>query len=125
MKKHLLILSLSLLPAAAVPAAANELLAPVASENLDQFIGTNLFGRAYANLGVVSQADLNAGVIGLTGPYGEFALIHTSMLAQNGAALRAPSLTVGDIRHASVMNLQQPGATIINPTVTVKEPPLE
>jgi len=124
MKKQVLVLSLSLLSAAALPAAA-ETLAPVGSESLDQFIGTNLFGHAYANLGVVSQADLHSGVIGLSGPYGEFALIHTSMLARNGLTLRAPALTVGDIRRASTMNLQHPGATIINPTITVKEPPVE
>lgn len=125
MRKHLLALPLLLLSAGAItPALAQRpILQPVAREDLSRFVGTNLHGRAYANLGVVSAVDRRAGVIGLHGPYGEYALIHTSVLARNGLQLRAPTLSIGDVRRASDKNMARRGAVIINPTVEIEEGP--
>jgi len=126
MKRTMLIASLLLLSsAAAVPASAFEGLQPVAPQELNAFVGSNLFGQAHANLGVVSAVDPVAGVIGLTGRFGEYALISSSMLARNGLTLRAPELTAGDIKIASDTNLAHPGAMIATPHVIVIEPLVE
>jgi hypothetical protein len=120
----MLIASLLLLSSvAAVPASAIEYLQPVAPQNLNAFIGRNLFGEGYANLGVVSAVDPYAGVIGLTGTHGEFALISSSMLARNGLTLRAPTLTAGDVKIASDANFAHPGAMIATPHIIIVEPP--
>jgi hypothetical protein len=106
------------------PVLATEVLKPVATEDLDQFIGSTVFGQARAPLGVVSQADLTAGVIGVVGRHGEFTLMHISVLARNGVTLRAPTVSIGDFGHASTANLLRRGSTLIHPHMAVKEPPL-
>lgn len=92
--------------------------------DLNQFVGQNLFGAAHANLGSISQVDPNTGVIALTGRHGEYALITTSLVIPDGPNLRAPTLTQGDIKLASDMNLSHPGATMMSPNIIIVEPPL-
>lgn len=93
------------------------------STDLNQFIGRNLFGWGHANLGVVSAADRDNGVIGLTGRFGEFALISGSLLTHDGATLYAPTLTAGDIKLASNAQLARPGTILTAPSVQIIEPP--
>jgi hypothetical protein len=99
-------------------------LQPVAGEELNQFVGWTLFGEAHAPLGVVSKYDLNAGVIGVVGRHGEFALLHISVLKRNGIELWAPTITFGEFAQASIANLTQRGSTLIYPHVIVTEPPV-
>jgi hypothetical protein len=91
--------------------------------DLNQFIGTNLFGLANANLGVVSAANPYTGVIGVTGRHGEYALISGSMLTHDGTTLYAPALSVGDIKIASEAQWAHPGSVLAAPHVIVIEPP--
>ena len=109
---------------AARPATAIAPLQPVEPQVLDQFIGWTVYGEARAPLGVVSKVDHKSGVIGLVGRHGEFALMHTSVLARNGMILHAPTVSVGDVARASTANLLRPGSTLIFPHVIVEEPPL-
>src|SRR5258706_14468862 len=51
-----LLVSSVLLAAGLKPMLATEMLQPVAMEDLDQFIGSTVFGQARAPLGVVSKA---------------------------------------------------------------------
>jgi hypothetical protein len=99
-------------------------LQPVAGEDLDQYVGWTVFGAARAPLGVVSKVDLKAGVIGVVGRHGEFALMHTSVLKRNGIELRAPTITFGEFAQASIANLTRRGSTLIYPNIIVTEPPL-
>jgi hypothetical protein len=110
----------------AAPSVAQPLttVTTVYSTNLNGFIGRNLFGAGNANLGVVSRVDPYAGVIGLTGRYGEVAMISTSMLTHEGWTLHAPTLTVGDIKAASDAKLAHPTAILASPNVIVIERPL-
>ncbi len=119
-----LLVSSVLLAGASKPMLATEMLQPVAMEDLDQFIGSTVFGQARAPLGVVSKADLKAGVIGVVGRHGEFTLMHISVLARNGVTLRAPTVSIGDFGYASTANLLRRGSTLIYPHIVVKEPPL-
>lgn len=96
----------------------------VTTTDLNHFIGTNLFGLANANLGVVSAADPYMGVIGVTGRHGEYALISASMLTHDGATLYAPALAAGDIKMASEAQWGRPGSVLTGPHVIVIEPPL-
>ena len=112
-----------LLALEARPATAIAPLKPVEPQVLDQFIGWTVYGEARAPLGVVSKVDRKAGVIGLVGRHGEFALMHTSVLARNGMILHAPTVSVGDFVRASTANLLRPGSTLIFPHVIVEEPP--
>lgn len=91
--------------------------------NLNRFIGKNLFGLAHANLGVVSAADRDTGVIGVTGTHGEYALISGTLLTHDGLTLFAPTLSAGDIKVASEANLAYPGAVLGAPQIMIIEPP--
>ena len=96
---------------------------PVLNQDLNQFIGRNLFGFANANLGVVSAANRNSGIVGIVGRHGEYARLSASLLARDGVVLYAPSLTAGDIKAASDANLSRPGTVLAAPHVIVIEPP--
>lgn len=91
--------------------------------NLNRFIGRNLFGWGHANLGVVSAADADSGVIGLTGRFGEYALISGTLLTHNGLTLYAPTLTAGDVKVASEAQRAHPGTVLTAPSVQIIEPP--
>jgi hypothetical protein len=91
--------------------------------NLNRFIGRNLFGLGHANLGVVSTADSDAGVIGVVGRFGEFALISDTLLTRDGLTLYAPTLTRGDIKLASNAQYAHPGSVLTAPHVLIIEPP--
>jgi hypothetical protein len=122
MKKTMLLAPMALLfLAVAGQGYAGGSVGPVAAGDLHEFIGLPVYGRAYADLGTVSQVDTDAGVIGISGKYGEFAIVSTSMLAREGKRLRAPLLTVGDVKFASMMNLSQQGATLVAPQVIIRE----
>jgi hypothetical protein len=99
-------------------------LQPVAGEDLDQYVGWTVFGEARAPLGVVSKVDRKAGVIGVVGRHGEFALMHISVLKRNGIELRAPTITFGEFAQASIANLTRRGSTLIYPNIIITEPPL-
>lgn len=91
--------------------------------DLNQFIGRNLFGWGHANLGVVSAADRYAGVIGVTGRFGEYALISGTLLTHDGLTLYAPTLTAGDIKLASNAQYAHAGSVLTAPQVIIVEPP--
>ena len=55
-------------PSSAWPAIRN----PVLNQDLNQFIGRNVFGFAHENLGVVSAANRDRGAIAIVGRHGEF-----------------------------------------------------
>jgi hypothetical protein len=118
------LLASSLLLLAAGTAQALPTLQPVTGEELNQYVGWTVFGEAHVPLGVVSKYDLKAGVIGVVGRHGEFALLHTSVLMRNGIELRAPTVTFGEFAQASIANLTQRGSTLIYPHVIVTEPPV-
>jgi hypothetical protein len=122
MKMRTIILPLLLSVAAAAPAAAYSYGSPqpVESWQLNKFIGMNLHGRAYANLGVVSAANRNMGTIALVGRHGELATIHRSMLVRSGYQLRAPDLTYGDI--ARVSNGGMSRVPIVRGEIFIEEP---
>ena len=106
--------------------AANALptLQSVAGKDLDQFAGFTVIGEARVPLGVVSKIDKKAGVIGVTGRHGEFALMHISVLGRYGFDLYAPTINAGDFKMASDANLTKRGSTLIYPHIIVNEPPL-
>jgi hypothetical protein len=108
--------------AAPVLAQPVERVTTVYTADLNGFIGRNLFGMAHANLGVVSAADPYAGVVGITGPHGEYALISASMLVHDGVTLHAPTLSAGDIKVASEANFAHRGSVLAGPHVIVVEP---
>jgi hypothetical protein len=113
--------SVAITPALAQP-VAQERVVTVYTTNLNAYIGRNLFGLANANLGVVSAVDPFAGVVGVTGTHGEYALISASMLTHDGLTLDAPTLSAGDIKAASDANLSRPGSVLASPHVIVVEP---
>ena len=128
MKTRMLFATAVLASAAlATPTVAQEVVqqTPVTgiTTNLDHFIGTNLFGVGHANLGVVSAADRDDSVIGVTGTYGEYALISGTLLTHDGMTLFAPTLTAGDIKVASEAQFAHPGAVLSTPNVIIIEPP--
>jgi hypothetical protein len=90
---------------------------PVAPQELGRYIGSNLYGKAYANLGVVSAADRTNGVVALVGRHGELANIHHSLLYKNGAFLAAPALTAGDIARVS----GDPKKVLVQPSIIIQE----
>jgi hypothetical protein len=91
--------------------------------DLNQFIGRNLFGFGHANLGVVSAADRDAGVVGVTGRFGEYAVISGTLLTHDGLTLYAPTLTAGDIKLTSEMHRANPRSMLTAPHVLIIEPP--
>lgn len=110
--------------AAAVTPASAVALEPVAARDLDHFIGFTITGQARAPLGVVSRVDPAAGVVQIVGSHGEVARLHVSALAHDGVILRAPTISVGDVKQASERNFSRPGTILVGPSVSVKEPPL-
>ena len=82
-------------------------------------------GAAYADLGVVSQADSNLGLIGLSGKHGEFAVLHTSLLRRDGLQMFAPSLNVGHIAEISSDHWASTDLVAVakRPTITIEEQP--
>jgi hypothetical protein len=121
MKTVMLALFLLVPSAVTAPLWATQL-DPVAAEDLDQFQGQPIRGFANVDLGTVSRVDMRTGTIGIAGKYGEFALLSTSMLGRNGKTLHAPTVSVGDLKFASDVNLARPGATLVRPHVLVIEP---
>ena len=124
------ICALALLGSAAVttPCLAQEVIQQTTivrtvTTDLNQFIGRNLFGAGRANLGVVSAADRDNGIIGVTGRFGEYALISGTLLTRDGLTLFAPALTAGDIKLASNAQLARPGSVLTAPHVLIIEPP--
>ena len=112
----------SLCAAWAVPAsAAIEVLRPVASQDLAQFIGSTVFGTDRAPLGTVTAVNENTGVIGVIGRHGQYALLDQSVLGRNGMVLRAPTVSLGEFNFASAMGTAQP---VIAPRIEIIEPPL-
>ena len=73
------------------------------NQDLNQFIGRNVFGPAQANLGVVSAIDRNNGIIVIIGRHGEHARLSVSLLTWDGTILYASSLTAGDIKQVSAI----------------------
>jgi hypothetical protein len=120
MRSRLYILSFIFLPtlASAAPPVENA----VAPWELNKFIGKSLRGHAFEPLGIVGAADPGQGVIQMVGPQGQVATIHASMLVE-GASLRAPSLTIGDIAAASTFATS--GIPIVEPRIIVEEPEFE
>jgi hypothetical protein len=111
----------SLCAAWAVPAsAAIEVLRPVASQDLAQFIGSTVFGTDRAPLGTVTAVNETTGVIGVIGRHGQYALLDQSMLGRNGMILRAPTVSLGEFNFASAMGTAQP---VIAPRIEIIEPP--
>jgi hypothetical protein len=94
-----------------------------AAPDLNHYVGSTLFGFWYANLGVVTAANAETGVIALTGRHAEFALISSSMLTDAGGVLRAPDLTPGDIKVALDAQLANRAAILAAPQIIVIEPP--
>ncbi len=126
MKKRTQLLSLLLLSAAvAAPASAERIMNPVAAQDLNRFIGSEVHGAAHADLGVVSQADSRLGLIALTGKHGEFAVLHTSLLKRDGLQMFAPGLNVGHISQISMNRLSRQNTVAVakTPTITIEEPP--
>ena len=118
---------------AATPVLAQELVTGTVREvtvtqirtpDLDHFVGTTLYGAAHAPLGVVSAANRDTGVIGVTGRHGEFADIDASLLTHDGWTLHAPTLTAGDIKTASNVQLTSRESVLAAPRIIVVEPPL-
>jgi hypothetical protein len=99
MKKNSLLLAMALSVAAVAPAAAWT--SPVSNYELNRFIGTNLHGSGFSNLGVVAAASRQMGTVAVVGRHGELATIHASMLVKDGMRLRAPELSHGHIMAAS------------------------
>jgi len=125
MRTRTMLLASSLLLALAGHAAnALPTLQSVEPQDLGQFVGWTVVGQARAPLGVVSQVDRSSGIIGVTGRHGEFALLHTSVLARNGIELRAPTISAGDFNMASIANLTRRGSTLVYPRIIIEEPPL-
>jgi len=121
MGKPVLIASSLLLSLAVVaPAIAREM-EPLSPVNLNELQNRVVFGRAYANLGTVTQVDPDAGVVGIAGRHGEFAIVSMSLLGWDGMRVFAPTLTVGDIKFASDIQLAQPRATLVAPQVIIRE----
>ena len=116
MKKHTLILPLLLLTAGTVPAVAET---PVSSWELNRFIGSNLHGKAHANLGIVSAANRNSGTIALVGRHGEVATLHNSLLVRAGMKLMAPTVSYGDIARASNSGMSR--VPLTDPRITIEE----
>src|SRR5687768_12820017 len=104
MKMRALLLPLLLAVAVAAPASAQSWrspLRPVAGYELNKFVGTTLKGRAMSPLGVVAAANRNTGMIAVVGRHGEVASIHNSLLFRDGARLRAPEISYGEVARAS------------------------
>src|SRR5438105_14221970 len=116
MKYSMLISTLLLaVSAAATPAPAQDVVREVTvteilAPDLNHYVGHTLFGWGEANLGVVSTANAERGIIGVTGRHGEFAMISASMLTHDGWTLHAPALTDVDIYVASNVQLLHPYA---------------
>lgn len=98
-------------PAPAYPAIRDS----VRDQDLNQFIGRNVFGFAHANLGVVSAVNRNKGMIVIIGRHGEYARVSASLLTRDGTILYASSLTAGDIKQASAISLAYSGALLTVP----------
>lgn len=90
---------------------------PVASYEVNKFIGTTLKGRAMAPLGIVSAADRKSGFLAVAGMHGERAIIHASLLQRSGTRLMAPQLTRADIKRVSGTNR----GLIAKPEVIIEE----
>ena len=115
MKKQALILSALLLSTAAItPAAAT--VQPVQNRVLSHFVGSTLFGKAHANLGVVAAVSPVRGEIALVGRHGELVAINSSMLIRDGWNVYAPDVTGGDVAAASGEHIP-----ITQPTIRVIE----
>ena len=126
MKKRTMFLSLLLLSAAvAAPASAERILKPVAAKDLSRFVGTTVYGRAHANIGVVSQVDRKRGLIAVAGKRGDFAVLHTSLLARDGMRMFAPQLSVGQMASISAKRASRPTLVAMakTPSVIVEEGP--
>jgi hypothetical protein len=95
----MLILPLLLLTAAGTTTASAQ--SPVASWELDSFIGSSLKGYGHTPLGIVGAANTRDGTVAVVGRHGELATVHQSMMVKEGMKLRAPALTRGDIVRAS------------------------
>src|SRR5262249_46526279 len=82
LKKRAMVLALALLSGAALasPASARLRMDPVDPQDLNHFVGMELHGMAFADLGVIGQVDRRAGLVALNGKHGEFAVLHTSLL---------------------------------------------
>jgi hypothetical protein len=107
----------------AVPASAQgwrSPLTPVQSFELNKFVGTTLKGKAMQPLGIVAGVNRNTGMIGVVSRHGHVASIHNSLLFKNGARLRAPELTSGDVARASGMH-----RPLVRPEIIIEEIYLE
>jgi hypothetical protein len=93
-------------------------LEPAMGHELNKFIGTTLKGKAHMPLGIVAAADRTTGSVGVVGRHGEVAQIHNSLLYRDGAVLRAPDLTYGDIARASAHR-----RPLVRPEIIIEEIP--
>jgi hypothetical protein len=109
MKMRSVILPLLLSVAAAAPAAAYTYRepTPVASHELNKFVGTNLHGRGWSNIGIVAAVSRPMGTIAVVGRHGEVATVDKSMLVRAGLQLQAPELTTGDIARRSYSGMNR------------------
>ena len=126
MQKRALIFPIVLTALAATAAASAQTtprgLRPVERQDLNRFVGSNLEGRAYADLGIVDQVDRRNGLIGLRGRHaGEFTVIHESLLYRNGLRLRAPNLSVADISRGSGFATRGRTKALVAPHITVEQ----
>jgi hypothetical protein len=122
MKTGALIFPIVLAALAGTASAQTSRLAPVESTELNRYVGSNLKGRAFADLGIVEQVDRRSGLIGLRGRYsGDFTVIHNSLLYRNGARLRAPSLSYADVSNGSGFATRGRTRALVAPHITVEE----
>ena len=82
-------------------AQANRGLAPVQPDELNAFVGTTLYGRAWSRLGIVSKVDRGRGTVMVHARNGEVATLPVSLLGRAGFLLRAPAVWGADIARAS------------------------
>ena len=99
------LLSIVVLISGAVTASAvaqpRNQLTPVTPQELNKFIGTTVKGRAFAPLGIVSDANRRNGTIMIVSRHGQMATIPAMLLGRYGMQLRAPAISVGEVAQAS------------------------
>jgi hypothetical protein len=127
MRTRTSLLSLLLLPVfAAAPASAE--LAAIAPQDVNMFVGVEVHGAAHADLGVVTEADPNLGLVAISGKHGEFAVVHISLLRRDGMQIYAPTLNAGYIgqisdEHWAFTDMVAVAKPTMTPSITVTEQP--
>src|SRR4051812_36205160 len=76
-------------------------LTPVTAQELNKFVGTTVYGRARAKIGIVTGINRELGTIKVIAWQGEVATIPVALLGRAGHQLRAPAVALGDVTQAS------------------------